>query len=281
MRASPRGGRSCLAGLFALCLALPLPAYAHGDLHVRIAALTKDIAAQPERAELYLQRGELHRLHEDWNLAEADYQRAEKLDAKLATVWLGRSRLLLTRNRFKEAEQEVARYLAVHPRDSAGLMIRAQALAGSKRHREAAETWALVIETTAKPDVEHYYGRAQALAAMGEDQIDAALRALDEGITKLGKVPALGLSAIELEAKRKRYDAALARVDAFMPKTGRKETWLELRGDLLASAGQSAEAQKAYASALADLKSLPPRTRTTKAGMELEARLLKKAQTPR
>lgn len=263
--------------LLALCGAVP-EAGAHGDLHVRIEALAAEIKKQPQDAQLYLQRGELHRMHEDWALAEADYAQAEKLSPGLAAVRLGRSQLLLAQKQFTAARKEVDRFLADHPGHVAALIVRAQSLAGEKQFLAAAEAWEQVIAKTPKPDVEHYYQRAQALTAAGPKHTDAALKTLDAGVAKVGNVPSLGLFAVQLEVGRKQYDAALERLDRAMPKTGRKETWRELRGDILASAERKAEAQEEYAKALEELKASPARARSTKAGAELEARLRAKAR---
>jgi tetratricopeptide (TPR) repeat protein len=276
LRRTCRVGLRRFAGVFALCLIVPTAAFAHGDLHERITAVTTEIRDQPNNAVLYLKRGELHGMHEEWAQAEADFDKAEKLDAKLINVSLARSRVLLARKRFKDAQAEVERYLSAQPKHSAALIIRAQAQAGQKQFAKAAETWAQVIETADRSDVEPYYERARALVAVGSDQTDAALKTLDEGLAKLGKVPALGLYAIQLEVARKRYDAALNRLDDMIPKTGRKETWLELRGDILASAGRKDESQKTYAKALEELQALPTRVRSTKASIGLEERLKKK-----
>ena len=270
------GGIRRLAGVLALGLIAPPAALAHGDLHERIVAVTAEIREQPNDAVLYLKRGELYGMHEEWAQSEADFDKAEKLDPKLINVSLARSRILLSRKRFKEAQAAVDRYLAAQPKHASALVIRAQALSGQKRFAQSAETWAQVIEITDRPDVEHYYERAQALAAAGPDPTDAALITLDDGLAKLGKVPTLGLYAIQLEVARKRYDAALARLDDMIPKTGRKESWLELQGDILASAGRKDEAQKTYAKALEELQALPARVRSTKASIGLEDRLKKK-----
>src|SRR5437764_1158485 len=67
------------------------PAHAHGDLQPRIEALTAQIQGHPRDATLFLQRGELHRLDADAAAALADYDRAERLDPRLAAVhfWRG------------------------------------------------------------------------------------------------------------------------------------------------------------------------------------------------
>jgi len=266
-------------GAVALSVIASTTAFGHGDLHERISAVTSEIQSEPNNAVLYLKRGELYGMHEEWAKAEADFNKAESLDPKLINVPLARSRILLARKRFKEAQSAVERYLSAQPKHSSALVIRAQALSGQKQFAQAAETWTQVIETTDRPDVEHFYERARALAAVGPGQTDAALKTLDDGLAKLGKVPTLGLYAIQLEVGRKRYDAALERLDAIIPKTGRKETWLELRGDILASAGRKDEAQKTYVQALEEMQALPARVRSTKASAGLEERLKKKIAT--
>jgi predicted negative regulator of RcsB-dependent stress response len=115
--------------------------------------------------------------------------------------------------------------------------------------------------------------RAQALASAGDGHVAEALRSLDEGVAELGPVVTLQLLAIELELRRKTYDAALARLDAVAAQSPRKETWLERRGQILASAGRAAEAGEAFVAALAAVEALPPPRRRVRAVIELEARL--------
>jgi tetratricopeptide (TPR) repeat protein len=267
---------SRLAWIVILCIGFPTVGFGHGDLHERIAMVTSEIKQQPDNAELYLKRGELHGLHEEWKEAEADFDKAQKLDPKLVTISLARSRVSLARNRFTEAQTDVERFLSVYPDHSTALIVRARALAGRKQFAESAKAWAMVIEKADHPDVEHFYERARVLVAAGPEQTDAAIKTLDEGLAQLGTVPTLGLYAVQLEVARKRYDAALERLDGMMPRTGRKETWLELRGDILASAGRTEEAEKTYAKALEEFQRLPARVRSTKASAGLEERLKKK-----
>ena len=74
------GWRSGTEILFAaIWIGLPGPVLAHAAILDRIAALDDRIARRPEDPALYLQRGELHRLHRDWKAALADYQRARRV----------------------------------------------------------------------------------------------------------------------------------------------------------------------------------------------------------
>jgi tetratricopeptide (TPR) repeat protein len=47
----------------------------HGDLDLRIASISQSILAYPDSTELYLHRGELYVLHEEYTLALADFNR--------------------------------------------------------------------------------------------------------------------------------------------------------------------------------------------------------------
>ena len=71
------------------------PALAHMEVHEQIKAMDKMIEAQPKDPTLYLRRGELHRIHQDWVEAKKDYLKARKLEPDLAAVdfCMGRMKL--------------------------------------------------------------------------------------------------------------------------------------------------------------------------------------------
>ncbi len=70
-----------------MCWAAPAALHAHADIDARVAALDKRIAADLRNGELYLKRAELHRLHQGWDAALVDYQRAERLAPDLEVVF--------------------------------------------------------------------------------------------------------------------------------------------------------------------------------------------------
>jgi tetratricopeptide (TPR) repeat protein len=257
-------------------LAFSRLAWGHGDVHERIEALDREIANASSDAALYLQRGELHRVHEDWAKAHADLDQAVKLDPGLTAVWMARARLWMDQQRPREAEEAIDRFLQKEPRAALGLKLKAQALTAQKKHADAAPVWKMAIETSSSPDLECYLGHAEALAKGGKKYFEEALATLDEGIAKLGNVPALGLPAIELETQLGRFDAALARNERMTPRTGRIEEWIERRGDLLSKAGRRKESHAAYQEALASLEAKP--RRASKATEALKARLLEKSK---
>src|SRR5262245_28334640 len=106
--------RSTLTLLAAL--AVPWWAWAHGNVHEQIAAVSLHIERSPTNAALHLRRGELHRVHQDWTLALADFSRAEQLDPSLANFDLERGRTLLDAGRAAEARVALDHALARQPK---------------------------------------------------------------------------------------------------------------------------------------------------------------------
>jgi predicted Zn-dependent protease len=255
--------------LLAVLLAVPL--YAHEGLHEQIAAVTRQIASSPRNAGLYLQRGELYRLHGEWALAATDYDRAERLDAKLDTVLLARGTLLLDSGRASAAIAPLQRYARAHADDPRGSIALGRALVKSGRALEGAAELAKATARATPPDPDLVLEQANALVLAKRPQ--EAVRILDAMMARFGSLVTLQLAAIDIETSAGNYDAALQRIDNAVDASVRKETWLARRGDVLAKAGRPAEARLAYKAALAALDTLPPARRRSRAVTELEQRL--------
>jgi predicted Zn-dependent protease len=270
-----------MAGALLTLLALSEPALAHGPMHEQIALLDQEIAKSPRKAELYARRGELYRLHGDLDLAHTDFDRAAALDPALDIVDLSRGRLFLDANWPHSAKFVLDRFLNRHTNHVEALIARAQVQLKLGAPLAAADDYSAAIAHAAdgKPDL--YLERAHALTAAGDPHFAKALQGLDEGIRRLGPLVTLELYAIDLEARLKRYDDALTRLDTVSAQSPRKETWLARRGEILQQAGRPADACAAYRSALASIDALPPSRRNVPAMQELKKRVseaLAKAQ---
>ena len=257
-----------------LCaLALAMPAWAHGDLDLQISTMGEAIAKEPNNPELHLRRAELHRLHADWAAAQRDIDRTRELAPELPTVDLTLARLLLDTKRFEGAEEALDRFLVRLPNHVDALVTRARARMGAGKYLAAADDFGRAIDRASSPEPEYYIEQARALAAAGGDHIPDAVASLDRGMKKLGRLVTLGLYAVELECVRKNFDAALERLDALSARQPRQEAWCERRGDVLASAGRSAEAKAAYQAGLDAIKTLPPHIQNTAAVQQRQERL--------
>lgn len=257
--------------LVAICVGLSFSVDAHEGLHEQIAAITAKIKRDPKNASLYLQRGELHRLHRDWMRAAADYDRAEHLQPGLQIVDLARGKMLFDSGKLQRAKLTLDRFLSRQPGHYEGLITRARVLAKLGNRMDAAKDFTQALSLSSVSEPELYIERANVLAA-DVRRIDEALRGLDEGVNKLGPVVTLQLAAIDLELRRKNFDGALVRLDQIAAQSQRKESWLVRRGEILKLAGRDEEARAAFNAALNAIESLPPAHRQSRSISALELR---------
>jgi predicted Zn-dependent protease len=258
-------------GLAACVALLPFSTLAHEGLHEQIVAITAKIKRDPKNAALYLQRGELHRLHRDWTRAAADYDHASRLQPNLTIVDLARGKMLFESRRFQQAKFVLDRFLRQQPDHVEGLVTRARVLGKTGARLEAARDFTQALALAPAPEPELYLERAQVLAG-DEQYIQEALRGLDEGIKRLGPLVTLELAAMDLELRRNNYEAALTRLDMITANSERKEAWLVRRGEILKAAGRNEEARDAFNAALVAIESLPPERRQNRTIIALQLR---------
>ncbi len=247
--------------------ALALAAFllsAHGDLHEQIERVSAQIRRDPSNPELYLKRGELHRLHQQYEAAERDYARASPLPA----VHLGRARLHAARKQWPAAVQA----LEQAPESEAVAALRGEVYGELGQPREAARAWRRAIELAgAEPKVEYFLSLAAAHEMDGRH--DEAIGVIDEGLRRLGPLWTLDQWAIESEARAARWDHALARLDRAAAAMPRKEPLLARKAEIQRDAGRPAEARRTAEAAREAMSQLPDRVRRTKAMVELDARI--------
>lgn len=265
---------ACLA-LFAWAVWCP-PAFAHGDLHERIAGVSAEIEKNPKDAKLYVLRAELYRLHQEFDLAFADLDTAAELDPALADTSFIRGRVYVDQQMPTAALAAFSRHLKLAPDHVEGYIARAQVLQQQKQFAKAAEDYATAIAKAKEPLPEYYIEHARLLLLAATPQNDnraAAIGTLDAGIAKLGPIVTLELEAVGIEEAGQLYDSALKRLDQCMAQSPRKETWLERKGQVLEKAGRRKEAWTAYRDGLQAIAELPDRNQALPMVKELKDRL--------
>lgn len=262
-----------MAGVALAFLLAAAAVQAHGDFHTLITSANQDIEKDPKNPELYLRRGELYRLHQQYDSAQADFNTAETLSPGLPSLDLYRARLLLDTGWPLSARAHLDRFLATITNHTEAFMLRSRAWLKLGQPLYAAEdlSRAIAVMPEGAPDL--YIERAHSLAEAGSDYLETALQGLDEGMKRMGPLVTLQLTAIDLELRRKNPDAALARIDVVMQSSPRKESWLARKGEILLQAGRPEEARKSYESALEALNKLPPGRRNVPAVKDLERRI--------
>lgn len=272
-------GFSAVLGLVLVCLPLSLPG--HSGVHKQIEDASRRIAAAPANPQGYLQRGDLYRVHRDWDRATADFGKALQLDATAAGAELGLGRTWLDRGAPQQALPHLNRAIARQPGNVRALVARAQAWRALGKPLAAAADYNRAIECfpePGKPLPEYYLERARAWAAAGDAHLGKALQGLDEGLQVLGNIQTLTLYAVELETQRGNFDAALLRLDPLLAGATRKEFLLLARGDILAAANREQEARQDFLAAQAAVAALPPRHRQTRSVQQLTTTLTARLQ---
>lgn len=265
---------SCVIGVCAMLawVGLATPASAHPAIERQIQDLTGQIETAPNDANLYLRRGELHRIHRDWEQAEADYETSLRLDPHLAIAKYCLGRMKLEAGDSASAKAFLDKYLEQRPTDPEALAARARASTALGQYLAAAGDFTGAIDHSPgdSPRPEYFLERARALEAAGPDHIDEALTGLDSGVDRLGEVITLQLYAVDLELARRNYDGALRRLDRISAGSVRQEPWLVRKATILEAAGRTEDARVAYQQTLTSIDELPSSRRNNKAVTRLE-----------
>lgn len=248
----------------------PGAASAHENPPARIAACTARLAATPDDAKLYLERGQLYRLETDWPAASADYRAALALGADSTRVAMGLAALELDRDRPAAA---LAALRAVSGRASGAGFLEGRALHRLGRHAEAATVLTQALATTPRPRPENYLELAVVVGAQGNTHLPRALAVLDAGMRRLGPLVTLILAATDLELRRGQPEAALARLRTAPACLRESPGWLTRRGEILLQTGATWEAQALFTDALSRLEALPATRRNAPDNLDLSARL--------
>jgi tetratricopeptide (TPR) repeat protein len=251
------------------------PAHAHGDLHERIELISKLIAASPDDYTLYLKRGDLHRQHQEWSLAVADFEQAQRLAPRQVDVDYYLGLTWLEADDPARAIAFLSRYVAAHPDQAQALLARARTRVALGAYTAAAGDYSRVIDLAEQPTPDLYTAKAAALLAAGDSQLDAAMDAIRQGVRRIGPIVSLIEYAVTVETAHRRYDKALAWIGDLPENIASQPLWLARRADLESADGKKTAALANYRAAYAAVMQNLQR-RNTRANLAFEADLRNK-----
>ena len=244
---------------------------AHGPVSESIAALTAELAREPNRPELLLSRARFHAQHEDWPAAHADLDRVDVITPGLANTSLLRGEVFLMAADLKKARATFVQLIAAEPRLALAYDGLARTMVGDGEFAGAAQAFGRAVEFSEQPAPILYYNQSSAFEKAGKPE--EALAALDAGIARIGPIVSLVTPAIEMDIAAGRFDAAIARVDVLLASLPRKETWLVRRAEILEKAGRKTEARATWEQARAAFATLPEFRQSTLQMSQLRARI--------
>lgn len=245
-----------------LLLFLSFNILAHGDADVLIAEIDLQIAADPENAELYFNRGVLYQGQDHYNEAFLDYHKVKELEPGNTFVDHNLAKLCYEHDLNKLALHYIQAYLSVEPESIKGIVTRGLIYQKLERYADSENDFLLVVNSKdAKP--EHYDLLADILLEASNDNIGRAIQYYQLAQSKIGQLSTFSESIIQLELLQNNIEDALSETDLLIEQSNRKERWYVLKGDILSKANRLEEAEIAYKNAQLEIEKLsPPRKNT-------------------
>lgn len=248
------------------CLAASCPierADAHGTFHEQAEAIAEALRERPDDPSLLHRLAVVNLEHGHWDVALTHLARIDTVaPGKIVTDFL-RGRALAAGGNFAEAKARLDAYIAVQPENPVAFITRARVASELGDAPQAAADAVAALAATPQPEPDLYFEVAGFLLSAGRG--GDAIRTLEQGITKLGPIPALIDRAIELELALDRTADAIARSSARATTPVTRAT----HAALLARAGRSAEARAAWQALRTELTALPPLDRSSHAMLRL------------
>lgn len=257
--------------VFVLCWLGVNVVFAHGDLTIKIARVSEQIAAAPDSAALYLKRGQLYLQHREPGAARADLFVARRLDSALLITDILLAKVCIAEGRYPDALAYADTYLSARPEVPEAYAIRAGIYRRLDRPDRSAADMREALRLFSPPEPGHYIRITEAILLTDSTNVSEAITYLDQGLALFGQDIVLQSHKIDLLERSGQYAAALAAIDRLMEAFPRKERWLYRRGLLLEKTGDAAAARHAIRAAQAALLGLPTRLQRTTKMLELEA----------
>ncbi|SHH67207.1 tetratricopeptide repeat protein [Massilia sp. CF038] len=262
-----------------LLLALLLctgPALAHGALHDQIRDLNATMRREGQSAPLLVQRGRLQLEHGNNKAATQDFLSALKRNPQERSAYYYLAEQAFNQKRFPDAQRHAEKFLSMLHGEP-GAIVRGQSLYGQvllaqDQYRAAEKAFRIAVDQAAEPTPEHFLHLAEAQGKAGATA--EALRSLDEGMQKLGRLTVLQNKAISLNVASSAWDDALQRLDAMIVQgQGLPELYLR-KARILIAAERQGTAREAVQAGLASIDQIPQARRETPAMNQLRTELL-------
>jgi len=254
------------------CTIFSLQIYAHGPVHENIIRVTKEIKANPDSADLYIQRGQYYQVDDNFDKAFADYTKARELAPQLPIIDLQFAKLFAKYNYANSALIYINQYLNNQPKNLNGLMSRAAIYTQLSEDSLAVLDFEEGIAQAKNPIPEYYLDISKAVLAADSTNFDPAIKWLQKGEETIGFNIVLRSYSIDLAVLQGDYNQAIIYVDEILKKMKRKEKWLVKKAEIYEAAKHPKEAYATYKEALQSIKQLPRHTRGTRSVTELQAK---------
>ncbi len=256
--------------LFFLLLFSPQNALSHPDLELQIKAVTAQITADPEDFSLYLKRGELYRLHCDYESALRDFEKFSHIDTNESVVEFLIGRTLQESGQPEKAISNLKKFLNHNPQHSIALLVYARSLSSLNRTDEASECFKLSIKNAPVKAPDLYIEWANIFLKPDHERFMKALDVLFKGISQLGPVISLVDHTVSLQQRSGDFASAISHIEMLPVEIQATPMWLTRRADCMRALGDLDQSDILYHQALRAIATLPHARRELPALRELK-----------
>lgn len=253
------------AVLLCSCLLATMATHAHPGPHDQLAHVDRIIAEQPDEQSGYIKRAAIHSEAGEFELADADFNRAEAL-GPAAQVALERGIHFYRSGEPERAIEYLSRYIKQFPQDPSAYEYRARVARDLGDRQQAVADLRTYFSLQEQPNPGNYLAASDMFTQLQEPA--QALAMLDEGLETLGLIPQLQRRAITLELAQNNLGGAIARLETLRTPLHESAAWKLEMAELLAQGNRSDEAAALVEAALTQLSHLRP----TPANIELQQR---------
>ena len=166
--------------------AIAADCWAHPELAGQIQTLDLKLQQQPGDSKLLLQRGDLHRRHQDYAAAARDFAAAGRAAPRHELLDLYLGRLKYETGDSEAAEIHLQQYLSRNPAHAMAWKLRGEVSIDLNEPALAAAYFDKAIEQSNSPSPELYRLKIMALVAAGESAWPAAIESVKRGLQYFG-----------------------------------------------------------------------------------------------
>ncbi len=231
-----------------LLLAAAAPVAAHDGPAAELAVLDAEIKARPGDPAAWLARAALSRRLGRVDRALADLEEVARLDPERRELFLERGLARAAGGQAGPAEADLDRYLAGGPPSAVALSARAALRLAAGRLAEARADYDEAIRL--RPDPELVLARGRLDERRG--RLDEAAAGYEEGLRVLGGAVVVRMALVRVERRRGRFDRAVALIDEALAAAPNKADLLLARAEVHADARHADAARRDRLEALSE-----------------------------
>lgn len=252
-----------------LHLALLFP---HGDLHEKIATLSKAIVLFPDSTQLYQQRGELYLLTEEIKEARADFYTCLRLGRNNTGVYLGLSQALFYLH-LPDSSLYYADLAIGTDTTFTSLEWKGSSLLLMERYCESAQVYSQLLSSAPHPSPTLFIDASLA-SRQCPDGSPTADEILKDGIARIGRLQVLEQELVSVYLHDKRYEDALqVQTEIIQHQVAIAGPYYD-RAEIYLLMNNKAAAKEDLHQALASIDKLPAHKSSTPAMQEMKKKII-------